>query len=360
MTDLLDYPNKKEEQTLIKTDIGKRKKEQFIQNLREGDVVNDFFAVKIKNPPRTYKRGTWFSLVVTDKTGEISVKYWGGDNKERVKRLYDSFKTGDVVQIRLGNVETYEEKPQISINETNGGIRRCGSNEYEVSDFIPSLDEKKIKELFELIKQDIKNIENPQLKKLLDIFFREESFVKEFCNSPSAMTHHHSYVGGNLEHTVGVVRLCKNICEMYNGINRDLVICGAILHDVGKLKEYNITASIDKTNIGNFIGHIVIGDHWIREKIKELKNNGVSFDEEMENKICHIILSHHGKYEFGSPRMPKTVEAMVVHAADMMDSQVKNFIQIIEEGRKKSEDDWGYIWDSDLGRKRPMYLVNQE
>jgi 3'-5' exoribonuclease len=360
MTDLLDYPNKKDEQTLIKTDIGKRKKEQFIQNLREGDVVNDFFAVKIKNPPRTYKRGTWFSLVVTDKTGEISVKYWGGDNKERVKRLYDSFKTGDVVQIRLGNVETYEEKPQISINETNGGIRRCGSNEYEVSDFIPSLDEKKIKELFELIKQDINNIENPQLKKLLDIFFRDEFFVKEFCNSPSAMTHHHSYVGGNLEHTVGVVRLCKNICEMYNGINRDLVICGAILHDVGKLKEYNITASIDKTNIGNFIGHIVIGDRWIREKIKELKNNGESFDEEMENKICHIILSHHGKYEFGSPRMPKTVEAMVVHAADMMDSQVKNFIQIIEEGRKKSEDDWGYIWDSDLGMKRPMYLVNQE
>lgn len=360
MTDLLDYPNKKDEQTLIKTDIGKRKKEQFIQNLREGDVVNDFYAVKIKNPPRTYKRGTWFSLVVTDKTGEISVKYWGGDNKERVKRLYDSFKTGDVVQIRLGNVETYEEKPQISINETNGGIRRCSSNEYEVSDFIPSLDDKKIKELFELIKQDINNIENPQLKKLLDIFFRDDSFVKEFCNSPSAMTHHHSYVGGNLEHTVGVVRLCKNICEMYNGINRDLVICGAILHDLGKLKEYNITASIDKTNIGNFIGHIVIGDHWIREKIKEIKNNGESFDEEMENKICHIILSHHGKYEFGSPRMPKTVEAMVVHAADMMDSQVKNFIQIIEEGRKKSEDDWGYIWDSDLGMKRPMYLVNQE
>jgi len=360
MTDILDYPNKKDEQTLIKTDIGKRKKEQFIQNLREGDVVNDFYAVKIKNPPRTYKRGTWFSLVVTDKTGEISVKYWGGDNKERVKRLYDSFKTGDVVQIRLGNVETYEEKPQISINETNGGIRRCGSNEYEVSDFIPSLDEKKIKELFELIKQDINDIENPQIKKLLDIFFRNESFVKEFCNSPSAMTHHHSYVGGNLEHTVGVVRLCKNICEMYNGINRDLVICGAILHDVGKLKEYNITASIDKTNIGNFIGHIVIGDRWIREKIKELKNNGEAFDEEIENKICHIILSHHGKYEFGSPRMPKTVEAMVVHAADMMDSQVKNFIQIIEEGRKKSEDDWGYIWDSDLGMKRPMYLVNQE
>jgi 3'-5' exoribonuclease len=360
MTDLLDYQNKKDEQTLIKTDIGKRKKEQFIENLREGDVINDFYAVKIKNPPRTYKRGTWFGLVVTDKTGEIPVKYWGGDNKERVKRLYDSFKTGDVVQIRLGNVEIYEEKPQISINESNGGIRRCGSNEYDVSDFIPSLDEIKIKELFETIKKEINNIEDTQLKNLLGIFFKNASFVKEFCSSPSAMTHHHSYVGGNLEHTVGVIRLCKNICDMYPGINKDLVVCGAILHDIGKLKEYTITASIDKTDIGNFIGHIVMGDRWIREKIKEIRNNGDTFDEEMENKICHIILSHHGKYEFGSPRMPKTVEAMVVHAADMMDSQVKNFIQNIEEGRKKSEDNWSFIWDSDIGMKRPMYLGNRE
>ncbi len=160
------------------------KKNNSLKILREGDVINDFYAVKIKNPPRPYKRGTWFGLVVTDKTGEINVKYWGGDNKERVKRLYDSFKTGDVVQIRLGNVEIYEEKPQISINETSGGIRRCGSNEYDVSDFIPSLDEKKIKELFEIIKQDIKNIENVQLKKLLDIFFKNASFVKEFCIQP--------------------------------------------------------------------------------------------------------------------------------------------------------------------------------
>ncbi len=360
MTDILDYQNKKDEQTLIKTDIGKRKKEQFIENLREGDVINDFYAVKIKNPPRTYKRGSWFNLVVTDKTGEIPVKYWGGDNKERVKRLYDSFKNGDVVQIRLGNVEIYEDKPQISINESTGGIRRCGANEYEVSDFIPSLEEKKIKELFEKIKQEINNIQNTQLKKLLDIFFKNASFVKEFCSSPSAMTHHHNYVGGNLEHTVGVVRLCKNICEMYPSINKDLVVCGAILHDIGKLKEYNITASIDKTDIGNFIGHIVMGDRWVRKKIKEIRDNGETFDKEMENQICHILLSHHGKYEFGSPRMPKTIEAMVVHAADMMDSQVKNFIQNIQEGRKKSEDEWSYIWDSDIGTKRPMYLGIKE
>ena len=356
MSDLYNYSKKQEEQTMIKTDTGKRKKEQFIENLREGDVVNDFFAVKVKNAPRSYKRGTWFSFIATDKTGEIGVKFWGGENKDRVKRLFDSFKIGDVIQIRLGNVEIYEDAPQISVNETTGGLRRCGPNEYDVSDFIPSLEEGRIKELYEILKKEINKIENEQLKDLLTLLFNDDGFVKDFSHSPSAMTHHHNYVGGNLEHTVGVIRLCNNICEMYPGIKKDLVIAGAILHDIGKLKEYQVTAAIDKTDSGNFIGHIVIGDRWIREKIGELNKSGKKFDHELENHLCHIILSHHGKYEYGSPRMPKTIEACVIHQADMMDSQVKNYIQNVEDGKKTSEDKWGFIWDGDLGRKRIMYL----
>ena len=356
MPDLYNYSKKKDEQTMIATDTGKRKKEQFVENLREGDVVNDLYAVKIKNPPRPYKRGTWFGLVATDKTGEISVKFWGGDNKDRVKRLYDSFKVGDVIQVRLGNVEIYEDKPQISINETVGGLRRCTPNEYDVRDFVPSLDDKKIKELLEVMKKDIASVENAQLKNLLNLFFNDSDFVKDYSHSPSAITHHHNYVGGNLEHSVGVVRLCKNICGMYENINKDLVITGGILHDIGKIKEYRVGAAVDKTDEGNFIGHIVMGDRWIREKIGELREKGKDFDQGLEDKLCHIMLSHHGKYEFGSPRMPKTIEAITVHAADMMDSHVKNFIQTIEEGRKTSEDVWAFIWDSDVGRKRPMYL----
>jgi len=356
MSDLYDYKKKKDEQIMIEVDTGKRKKEQFIENLREGDVVNDLFAVKIKNPPRPYKRGTWFGLIATDNSGEINVKYWGGDNKERVKRLYDSFKVGDVIQIRIGNVEIYEEKPQISINETSGGLRRCSPNEYDVSDFIPSIEEAEIKDFFETIKKDIKTIENTQLRTLLDLFFSDSEFVKDYCHSPSAITHHHNYVGGNLEHTVGVVRLCNNICDMYQGINRDLTVTGAILHDIGKIKEYCAKAAIEKTDEGNFIGHIVMGDRWIREKIAELRKNKKEFDQDLEDKLCHIILSHHGRYEYGSPRLPKTIEAMVVHAADLMDSQVKNFIQNIEEGRKTSDDEWTYIWDADVNMKRPVYL----
>ena len=101
------------------------------------------------------------------------------------------------------------------------------------------------------------------------MFFDDPDFVKEYTHSPSAMSHHHNYVGGNLEHAIGVIRLCKNIYEMYSGMNKDLLICGAILHDVGKLKEYKYGAAIDKTEKGNFIGHIVMGDRWIKEKVEE-------------------------------------------------------------------------------------------
>ncbi|UCH71757.1 MAG: HD domain-containing protein [Thermoplasmatales archaeon] len=356
MSDIYDYDGKTEKQTMIETDIGKRKKEQFIENLREGDVINDFFAVKIKNPPRPYKRGTWFSLIVADKTGEIDVKFWGGENKDRVKRLYDSFKIGEVIQIRLGNVEIYEERLQISINETNGGMRRCNHNEYDITDFVPSLEKERIKELFDLMKKEMRKIKNDQLKNLLDLFFDDSKFVKDYIHSPSAVTHHHNYVGGNLEHTVGVLRLCNNICEMYPSINRDLVIAGAILHDIGKLKEYKTTAAIGKTGEGNFIGHIVMGDRWIREKIVLLKEKGKNFDKDLEDRLCHMLLSHHGKYEYGSPRMPKIVEACVLHQADLMDSQVKNYIQNVEEGKKNTDEEWAFIWDSDVGKKRPVYL----
>jgi len=360
MTDIYHYDKQKEGQTLIKTDSGRRKKEQFVENLREGDVVNDFFAIKIKKPPRSYKKGTWFDFIANDKTGEIVIKFWGGENKDRVKRLYDSFQVGDVVQIRSGYVEIYEEKPQISINESTGGIRRCSPNEYVISDFMPSLEESKIKELYDYIKKEVGGIKNEQLKNLLLLFFNDQKFVKDYMHVPSAISHHHNYVGGNLEHSVGVARLCDNICKMYPNINRDLVITGAILHDIGKIKEYGYKASIDKTEEGNFIGHIVIGERWIKEKIEELKKNGKTFTKELENQLLHLILSHHGRYEWGSPKMPKTVEASILHQADLMDSQVKNYIQHVEEGKKTTNDDWVSFYDSDVGKKRLMYLRGED
>jgi len=360
MADIYQYDKKKDAQTMIPTDSGKRKKEQFIENIREGDVINDFFAVKLKNAPRPYKKGTWFDVVAADKTGEIGIKYWGGDNKDRVKRLYESFNVGDIIQVRAGYVEVYEDRMQISINEATGGIRRCGSTEYDVSDFIPSLDDSRIQELYKELQKYLSMIRHPQLKALLDLFFNDNEFVHEYCHAPSAITHHHNYLGGNLEHTIGVLRLCISIVEYYHNVNMDLLLTGAILHDLGKLKEYGYGAAIDKTDIGNFIGHIVIGDRWLRQMTETLRATGNAFDEDLEHHLAHILLSHHGKYEWGSPRMPKTLEASIVHQADFMDSQVKFFMQSIESNQQASDDEWGFVYDSDLGRRRMVYLKSSE
>jgi 3'-5' exoribonuclease len=356
MADIYQYEKKKDEQTIIKTDTGKRKKEQYIENLREGDAVNDFFAVKIKKAQRPYKRGMFFEFLAGDKTGEISVKYWGGDNKDRVKRLYESFNTGDVVQVRTGMVETYEDRLQISVNENTGGVRKCTPNEYDVSDFLPSLPEDRIQELYDIIQKDLKTIQNPSLKHLLESFFHDAEFVKLYTHSPSAISHHHNYIGGNMEHTVGVVRLCQNICEMYPNINKDLLLTGAFLHDIGKLKEYTYAAAIDVSDEGNFIGHIVLGEQWIRQKIQKLRTDGKDFSEELENQLIHLILSHHGRYEWGSPKIPKLVEACILHQADLMDSQVKNYLQMIEDAKKVTDEDWTFIYDPDAGKRRAIFL----
>ena len=356
MADIYHYEKKKDEQTIIKTDTGKRKKEQYIENLREGDVVNDFFAVKIKKAQRPYKRGIFFEFVAADKTGEISVKFWGGDNKDRVKRLYESFNTGDVVQIRTGMVETYEDRLQISVNENTGGIRRCASNEFDVTDFLPSLTEERINELYQFIKTQLQTLQTGPLKNLIECFFEDSEFLSMYLHSPSAITHHHNYVGGNLEHTVGVVRLCLNISEMYPSINKDLLLCGAVLHDIGKLKEYTYGAAIDMSDEGNFIGHIVIGEQWIREKIQQLKKKGDDFPEELEHQLVHLILSHHGRYEWGSPKLPKLVEACILHQADLMDSQVKNYLQMREDAKRQTDEEWTFVYDADAGKKRAIYL----
>jgi len=360
MTDLFHYEKQSDKQAMIKPGGKKRKKIQFIEELKEGETVNDLFSVKHKNAPRGYKKGTFFDLVLTDKTGQINVKFWGGDNKERVKRLYDSFATGDVVQLRSGSVERYNDRLQISINEKTGGIRRCNTQEYDESDFIAALSEEEIKRLFESLQTYIETISNPSLKALLQSFFEDEDFVRDYTHTPSAMSHHHNVIGGNLQHSLGVVKLSYTIAEYYTDLDRDLLITGAILHDIGKIKSYKTTTTIGRTDIGNFFGHIVVGSQWIQDKISGLRKKDVSFDEILELKLCHMILSHHGRLEYGSPKLPAFPEAAALYQADLMDSQVKNFLQKIEKEKNDVDEHWSFMYDSDINGRKPVYVDFEE
>ncbi|PKK86344.1 MAG: hypothetical protein CVT48_01565 [Thermoplasmata archaeon HGW-Thermoplasmata-1] len=341
-------------------------KKQFIKELVSGDNVEDLFAVKTKNPPRDYAKGVFFEITLADKTGEISLKYWGGANKERLVRLYESFSEGDVIQVRGGKVSDYREKLEVSVNEQSGGLRRCSPGEYVMSDFTNSLPQERIDQLMREAAELVGTIRDSALKLLLDDLFSDRKFAENYRNYPSAFRMHHNYIGGNLEHSVSVAKLCIRIMDNYKSasttLDRDLVVAGALLHDIGKFSEYTYGIITETTDEGRLIGHLVSGEHFIADRIHRLRMAGGKIPESLDMRLRHIMLSHHGRHEWGSPKTPKIPEAVVIAYADNMDAKVKYAMQFVEENRD-AEGGWGQIFDSEQGKKKPFWVggtINDE
>ena len=320
-------------------DAGKKK--QFVSGLKIGSDVNDVFAVKFKGAMMEYRKGWYFDFTIADRTGDIRVKYWGGRNKESVGGVYRRFDVDDLAFI-TGKVSSFRDQLEIHMNEElSPTIKKLNRASYDLGDFLPRT-EKDLNELLDYIHHIVESIEDKHLNRLLHSFFDDPTFVDAFKESPAAITHHHNFLGGLLEHTVGVVRLCENICDFYTELDRDMLLTGAILHDIGKIPKYKYAVSISMSDEGKFVGHIVMGDKMISEKIDKLED----FPAEYKLKISHMILSHHGKYEFGSPKIPVTPEACALHYADNMDAQVKEFVQVIKKQDRNS--DWVFFQGRDI------------
>jgi len=304
-----------------------QRKTQFISDLKTGVSVNDLFAVCEKRAPRPYsdKPGLYFGLLVCDKTGSIPVRFWGREDQSATMNVFDSFLEGDVIEVRRGIVKKYQDQIQISIQQDEGELVR--SDNFDGRDFIGSLETQKIEFLFSRLKEEIATIEDQQLRKLVQTVFEDQRFVSAYKQCPSSRTHHHNYLGGNLQHTIHVVSLCRAICEDYPGIRKDLLVSAAILHDVGKTQQYRCGAAITLTREGALLGHAILGHTLIKDTIEKLRARGQDFSKDLEDELGHLILSHHGRNEWGSPVEPRTVEASVLHYADLMDSRVKNFMQ---------------------------------
>lgn len=297
---------------------------QFIKGLVFEQKVESFFSVKYKHPPREYKNGFMFTVGLADRTGEIEVNYWGGRNRESIRGVYDSFKEDDVICVS-GIVGEFREKLKIDVNENFGSIRKCTPWEYNIEDFVPKTAEDVKKMASEL--NEIKNsIKEKHLLELLELFFEDSEFSEEFIRAPAAMFIHHAYIGGLLEHTLHVARLCETMHKIYPQLNRDLMLCGAILHDIGKIREFRVTTNIKISEEGMLKGHIILGEGMVSEKIKTVKG----FPDNLGIKLCHIILSHHGSGEYGSPKEPQFPEAVAVYYADEYDSKVDQYVKAKE------------------------------
>ncbi|PKP59796.1 MAG: hypothetical protein CVT88_04505 [Candidatus Altiarchaeales archaeon HGW-Altiarchaeales-1] len=310
-----------------------------IKNLKAGSKVEGFFAVTKKDALQQYKNkpGYYFKIGVSDKTGNINTTFWGREIKEKVEEIYNSFNNGDVVFVS-GNINLFNNEPEIHTNQSEGILRKAMENEYNAADFLPSTNQN-IEEMEKEFRKTIDEIKNKFLKGLLLKFFDNDDFMEKFRKWPGAMKYHHACVGGLMEHTLEVVRLCKAICDIHpTGMDKDLTIAGAILHDIGKIETITVKATgypLDDNSEDVLRGHISIAEEMLMEKIyktdEEAKSEEYKFPERLKHKLIHIILSHHGLPEQGSVIKPAIPEAAAVYASDYFSSNVTQFIRAIKD-----------------------------
>lgn len=309
-----------------------------IADLQPGQILNGFFLVKQKQlSPFKNKPGNFLSLVLQDRTGVIRAKVW--DNADN---LAGCFEVGDVVDVS-GSVTTYLGELQLVITD----LRKAAAGTYDIEEFLPATKQDVDKMKAEL-KRLIESVSNLYLRRLLGSFFERPEIMADFCKAPAAKGMHQAYLGGLLEHTLHVWRIAQLMVELYpEVVDRDLLLTGVLLHDIGKIKEYSYDGLIDLTDEGRLLGHITIGAGWVQKAIAEIPG----FPLEMANRVLHMVISHHGQLEFGSPKRPKTVEACILHQADLMDSQVAHFAELVEAASAESR--WSQY---DKALDRAVYL----
>lgn len=314
-------------------------KSKFVQDLSEGESIEECFAVKSKNSPRPYKEkpGLWFSLTVSDKTDYIPVKFWGGAVSDTVTQLFSSFNVGDVLLIK-GSVEfdNFLKSLAISINEGVGQITKV--DDYDSRDYIQS-SKRNREEMVTEFKEIVDSIQNSDIKRLLKDFFDDEEFMKKYSESPAASRHHHNCISGLLEHVLNMIKISKIVVNNYPELDLDVLIAGCILHDIGKIAEYKTTTVIDYTVEGRMLGHIPIGYKMVEDKIVKLDQQ-TPFEKSTKYKILNMVLSHHGVLEYGSPVLPRFPEAIALHKIDDCDAQVKLALDVKDKIKSDDEIVW--------------------
>jgi len=288
----------------------------FVDEITKNNRVESIFLVKEKHMGVTKNGAPYLSLRLMDRTGDINARVW-----DEVKEYDVVFEKGDFIEV-LGRSSIYQGGMQLTITS----LKRCDEEKIALEDFLPA-SPFPIEEMLKELKSIIENIQDKYLKKLMELFFKDETFVKKFASAPAAKAMHHVYLGGVLEHSLSVARLARMVSENYDHINRELLICGAILHDIGKVDELSYQKVFNYTDMGRLIGHITIGAEMIEEKIRTIPG----FPSDLRMILKHMILSHHGVYEYGSPKRPKTIEALVLYYLDDLDAKINGFQQVLSQ-----------------------------
>jgi 3'-5' exoribonuclease len=299
----------------------------------ENKVITSSFVVigKQVKPKKTGE--PYLALTLGDRSGQIEAKMW-----DNVEDAIDVFEQEDVVKVK-GLLNKYKNRFQITIHK----LRKLGETEIDFSDYLPKTT-KDIGELWRTLAGFVGTFQNPHLKGLVESFMSDPEIAEAYRNAPAAKSLHHAYIGGLLDHVVSLFRSCDLICRNYPQINRDLVLTGVFLHDIGKIHELAYNRTLSYTTRGQLLGHMIIELEMLQAKLAKFPD----FPPELKTLVEHLIISHHGEYEFGSPKLPMFAEALLLHYMDDLDSKLESMRAHFER-EASAEGSWaGY--NPSLGR----------
>ena len=305
---------------------------KYLKDYKEGDRVLDVYLCKHKQSAVTKNGKSYDNLILQDKTGVMDAKIWDPNSAGIAE-----FDALDYIEV-YGEVTSFNGVLQINVKR----VRKVFEGEYVPADYLP-MTKKDIEEMFKELKGYMSSLQNVHLKKLLHAFFVEdEQFIKAFKYSSAAKAVHHGFVGGLLEHTLSVTRMCDYYTTVYPILNRDLLLTAAICHDIGKTKELSGFPENDYTDEGQFLGHIVMGTEMVGEKIRSIEG----FPVVLANELKHCIIAHHGEYEFGSPKKPAIVEAVALNFADNTDAKIQSFTELMDSTNEPGWTNFNRLFDS--------------
>ena len=293
-------------------------KSLFITDIRDNQPVDSLFLVSSKNHGVTKGGSGYLTLKLKDRSGEIEGRVW--DRAEDLGRTFDK---NDFVHVR-GQATLYQGKVQIRVRD----IARVEERKIAIEDYLTKSQfdpEEMAKELMTILR----GIKIPHLRALAESFFVDQTFMELFKRAPAGKSIHHAYLGGLLEHTLSLLKLILKVVENYQGINVDLLLIGGFLHDIGKVYEFSFDRAVEYTDRGQLLGHLVMEVEIVNEKIKTIPD----FPEELGTLVKHMIVSHHGSYEFGSPKLPQTLEAVMLHYLDDLDGKIQSIQTLVGKER---------------------------
>lgn len=294
---------------------------RFIQDLSDGDLVEEVYQVADRQLRANRNAALYLSLDLRDRTGTMNGRMWNV-TEEGVAGI----QTGGFVRIK-GKVQLFQGARQLILSH----VVPVDSTMVELRDF-EAFSSEYIQELFEQLREILLSLENPTLRSLMECFLVDQPLMESLSRMPAGVKAHHAYHGGLVEHIVSLMKVVRQVCVCYPDLDEDLMLAGAFLHDIGKLRELSCESGFSYTDEGQLLGHLVIGVEMLSEKIRAAEQQtGEQFPEELAWRLKHLILSHHGSYEFGSPKLPMTPEAMALHFLDNLDAKLHEFHRAIND-----------------------------